>query len=208
MSAVAIEKLTPERRRELTRTALVDAAADVFARRGFQGASLDEIAETAGFTRGAIYKHFADKEDLFLAVFEKINERTLAAFATVLEQGASVAFDAHTLALMWAELVGATNLVTLELEFRLYEIRNPSARQRAEAHRRKNRALVADFIEKNTAALGLTLRLSPDTMAAILLATSDGFANLSPFEPKQVELYETFLDLIIPTLFVGDPPTD
>ena len=49
-----VERWTPERRRELTRTALIEAAAQVFARRGFYGASLDEIAETAGFTRGAI----------------------------------------------------------------------------------------------------------------------------------------------------------
>ena len=67
METVAVEKWTPERRRQLTRDTLIEAAAAVFARRGFHGASLDEIAETAGFTRGAIYKNFADKEDLFFA---------------------------------------------------------------------------------------------------------------------------------------------
>ena len=65
-----VEKLTPARRRELTRAALLDAAASVFAQRGFEGASLDEIAEAAGFTRGAIYKNFDGKEDLFFAVFD------------------------------------------------------------------------------------------------------------------------------------------
>src|SRR3954468_10872184 len=65
------QRLTRERRRELTRTALLDAALQVFARRGFAGASLDEIAETAGFTRGAIYKNFPNKEELLFAVFER-----------------------------------------------------------------------------------------------------------------------------------------
>ena len=50
--AAPVEKWTPERRRARTRTALVDAARYVFARKGFEGASLDEIADTAGYTRG------------------------------------------------------------------------------------------------------------------------------------------------------------
>src|SRR5436190_9617411 len=77
---VAVERWTPERRRQRTREALLDAAAAVFARRGFHGASLDEIAETAGYTRGAIYKHFADKEELLHEVCVQLNERTFAEF--------------------------------------------------------------------------------------------------------------------------------
>ncbi len=99
-------------------------------RRGFHGASLDEIAETAGFTRGAIYKNFADKEELFLAVFERVNEQTLDAFAQMLEQGVSSFFDVPALAQMWASIIGDPDLLTLELEFRLYEVRNPSVRER------------------------------------------------------------------------------
>src|SRR6476620_11683152 len=75
-----VEKWTPERRRQRTRDALLDAAATVFAERGFQGASLDEIAATAGYTRGAIYKHFADKEELLQEVCVRLNERTFAEF--------------------------------------------------------------------------------------------------------------------------------
>jgi len=77
---VAVERWTPERRRQRTREALLDAAAAVFARRGFHGASLDEIAETAGYTRGAIYKHFQDKEELLHEVCVQWNERTFAEF--------------------------------------------------------------------------------------------------------------------------------
>src|SRR6266567_1315782 len=79
--SMPLQPLTPERRRELTKTALVDAAAEVFARRGFEGASLEEIAETAGFTRGAIYSNFGSKEDLLLAVVERYNQTLLDAFS-------------------------------------------------------------------------------------------------------------------------------
>ena len=77
--SVTPEKWTRERRRELTRTALIDSAMEVFGRRGFEGASLDEIAENAGFTRGAIYKNFASKEELFFAVMDHFNEKAIAA---------------------------------------------------------------------------------------------------------------------------------
>ena len=67
---LAIEPLTPAAGREMTRRHLLDAAAVVFARDGFHGASLDDVAATAGFTKGAVYSNFKSKEDLFLAVFD------------------------------------------------------------------------------------------------------------------------------------------
>src|SRR5437016_1373494 len=60
-----------EARKEETRAELIAAAARVFARRGFHGASIQEIANEAGWSTGAIYWHFAGKDDLFLAVFEE-----------------------------------------------------------------------------------------------------------------------------------------
>lgn len=51
-----------------TRTKLLEAAATVYARRGFDGAPLDEVASEAGFTKGAVYGHFGSKENLLLAL--------------------------------------------------------------------------------------------------------------------------------------------
>lgn len=56
------------RRRSVTRSRILDAAAQVLAEKGFQRASLDEIAARAGLTKGAVYSSFATKDDLFLAV--------------------------------------------------------------------------------------------------------------------------------------------
>jgi AcrR family transcriptional regulator len=55
-----------------TRQRLLDAAADVFAERGYEGATLADIARKAGFTTGAIYSRFRDKAELLLAVVERI----------------------------------------------------------------------------------------------------------------------------------------
>src|SRR5688572_23145096 len=61
--------------RAQTRRDLLDAAARVFARQGFHGASAEAVAEEAGFSRGALYSNFKSKEDLFLALWEERIER-------------------------------------------------------------------------------------------------------------------------------------
>lgn len=58
-------------RRARTREALLEAAARVYARRGFAGATLEEVAAEAGFTKGAVYGHFGSKENLLVALVEE-----------------------------------------------------------------------------------------------------------------------------------------
>ena len=55
-------------RKAQTRARLLEAAARVYARRGFNGATLEEVASEAGFTKGAVYAHFGSKENLLLAL--------------------------------------------------------------------------------------------------------------------------------------------
>src|SRR3954453_11137169 len=53
------------------RDALLEAAVEVFAERGYRDASVDQIAARAGYSKGAIYFHFSGKEDLFFALLEE-----------------------------------------------------------------------------------------------------------------------------------------
>jgi AcrR family transcriptional regulator len=198
---VTVEKWTPERRMERTRTALVQAARQVFASRGFEGASLDEIAETAGYTRGAIYKHFANKEDLFFAVVETFNTDILDSFADRLETDAMTALDNRETAATWMRaLAGHREMWALGLEYSLYEYRNPEVRQRSAEWRAQNRATVAAFMEHHTALTGLTLKLPADTVAALLLAAADGFMQGARVDTDTEALFATFLDLFLPTV--------
>jgi AcrR family transcriptional regulator len=58
-------------RRARTRAQLLSAAARVYARRGFDGATLDEVADEAGYTKGAVYDHFGSKENLLFALLDE-----------------------------------------------------------------------------------------------------------------------------------------
>jgi AcrR family transcriptional regulator len=66
------ERRTQAERRAATRRALLDAARSVFAETGYHGAAAEEIVRRAGLTRGALYHHFEDKKDLFLAVVDEM----------------------------------------------------------------------------------------------------------------------------------------
>jgi AcrR family transcriptional regulator len=76
-------RLTREERQAQTREALIEAAQRTFLEHGYAGASLAHIADTAGLTTGAVYANFADKDDLFLAVFDRRAAESLEVQATI-----------------------------------------------------------------------------------------------------------------------------
>ena len=129
---------------ERTRAALIASARHVFATRGFEGASLDEIADAAGYTRGAIYRHFANKEDLFFAVSDAVNTEVLDTFAEELDlEETSALDDNRPAAATWMKaLAGNREIWALNLELSLYEYRNPGVQERSADQRRQNRAMV------------------------------------------------------------------
>jgi AcrR family transcriptional regulator len=74
-------------RQAQTRTDLITAAREVFLRRGFHGASLEEIAQEAGYTKGAVYSNFEDKDALYLAVLDAHYDRRIEAYAGIMLEG-------------------------------------------------------------------------------------------------------------------------
>jgi AcrR family transcriptional regulator len=193
---------------ERTRAALVASARHVFATRGFEGASLDEIADAAGYTRGAIYRHFANKEDLFFAVSDAINTEVLDTFAEELDLESGFALDDNQqAAATWMKaLAGNKEIWALSLELSLYQYRNPAVQERSANQRRQNRTMVAAFMEHYIAAQGITLKVPAETVAAILLIASDGFVQSARIDPDTENLFATFLDAFIPAV-MEDPYT-
>jgi AcrR family transcriptional regulator len=63
--------LTRQERAERTRSAIIDAAAEMFDQHGFNGASLSDILAEAGVTKGALYFHFSSKEELAHALVKE-----------------------------------------------------------------------------------------------------------------------------------------
>ena len=87
-------RLSRAERRQQTREELLSAAEACFVSQGFHATSVDQVAERAGYTKGAVYSNFASKEDLFFAVYERRVEQVLTEVVPDLRQlGAARAFD-------------------------------------------------------------------------------------------------------------------
>src|SRR6266568_4794015 len=190
MGGMTVQRLTPERRRELTRTALVEAAAEVFARRGFDGASLEEIAEIAGFTRGAIYSNFGSKEDLMLAVVERYNQTLLDSFSETLAKGKDISKEEMTVsaAALWRDLIRRDpNLNALNLEFRVRALRDPEFRGRLLDLYQQNTARIAGLIERESKTYGIKLAMDPMDLAEILNATTVGLSEMAGIDVEHAD---------------------
>ncbi|MFZ4453963.1 TetR/AcrR family transcriptional regulator [Salibacterium aidingense] len=127
---MARKRLTREERKQETRTHLLEAGAEVFAQAGFHGASIDQIADTAGFTKGAFYAHFDTKESLFLALFEEKMQAEVGTLDEMMGEEPSLEQFIEIMAAQfesdWEE---SKSWDLLKLEFLLYALRNESIRR-------------------------------------------------------------------------------
>jgi AcrR family transcriptional regulator len=183
---VSIEPLTPERRRAMTREHLIEAAAVVFARDGYHGASLDDVAATAGFTKGAVYSNFKSKEDLFLALVDHRIESQMAAFAAELD--APAVSDAQLPRIQ--DLIAGSfdrDQGALHYEFMAYAARNPEVRAKLAARARRGRDAVIRLITEEHERLGTVPAYPIPVLAQMMLALFDGLANTWFLDPELVD---------------------
>lgn len=119
-----------QERTEATQAKLLRAAESIFARDGFAAAKLEQIAEKAGYTRGAIYAHYKSKEDLFLDLLEQRMHAKMAIARSLLE---GVLTPEERLQKFRAQMLTFTcdrSWALLILEFKLYALRQPKLKTR------------------------------------------------------------------------------
>ena len=198
---MTIEPLTPERRRQQTRDHLLAAAAQVFALRGFHGASLDEVAAVAGFTKGAVYSNFKNKEDLFLALFKANYDREMDALRATLEASEqppeSRLGDFVALISQQTREEGG-NFGLLYQEFWLYAARNPTAREQLTRLEDENVRGIAEVLVAERRRQGLVPLESPERVARIVAVLFHGIGLLRVLQPEVVDeaLIETAVELV------------
>jgi AcrR family transcriptional regulator len=174
--------------KERTRQRLLDAAAVVFARRGIEGASLDEVAEAAGYTKGAIYSNFASKTDLIVALMERRITRQAAAAevefdGATLEQGLR-ALDERSRADGDADRIWAI----LAVEFWLQAMRDERARAAMAEQYERARILTAAMLNRKFAEAGAEPPLPPRDLAIVIEALGVGVTLQSLLAPESVSM--------------------
>jgi AcrR family transcriptional regulator len=158
--SVVAQRLLRAERKERTKGELVEAARVVFLRRGFHAASLDEIAEEAGYTKGAVYSNFGGKDDLFLAVFEEHFRRRADAYAEFIFDQEEIEDSYRAVARFWRESnEREPELARVIAEFLVHASRHESLRGAARGVRELGIDAITELVEALAARHGVEFTL-------------------------------------------------
>jgi AcrR family transcriptional regulator len=184
----------------VTRSRLLDAAEKVFSARGFAEASLDEIAEIAGLTKGAVYSNFDKKLDLLLAVLdERMNRRFMSITEMVDITTQSLPDQAEEGGRLFMEAFQEErDLYLLWLECSVYSVHDADVREALVRLDHAIRDAIANFITYHAGLLGLELPIPATQLATALTCLADGLALERMKSPESVpdDLFGTLLLLI------------
>jgi AcrR family transcriptional regulator len=150
-------RMSRAERREQTRQELLTAAEACFVTRGFHATSVDQVAERAGYTKGAVYSNFTAKEDLFFAVYERRVEQVLTEVAPGLRQaGLEHAFDSLATATI-DRRDRDDGWLAVFFEFWGHVVRHPELRERFAAIHARFLEPLADAVQQLAEDRGQTL---------------------------------------------------
>ncbi|MCX5478758.1 TetR/AcrR family transcriptional regulator [Kaistia geumhonensis] len=190
-------RLSREESRARTREQLLASAARAFARAGYGGASVDEIAEDAGFSKGAFYSNFASKEAIFLALLEQKKRGEIAAIRSLLAEPDTDALMRGLRA--WLDAAHddpALSLLAAEIELQARRSESLAAGYRA-LQERLSTELVG-FIAAVFGRLGLRPPAPVADIAATFIAISNGAAMATdPGANQSGRLMQLFLDMVL-----------
>jgi AcrR family transcriptional regulator len=192
-------RLTREQSKANTRERLLVAARSVFARNGFHGASVDEVATEAGFSTGALYSNFGGKEDLFLALMEREIDAHAREISAAVQARHSVAERAEGGARQWMTMIEREpELLLLFMEFWAYGVRDADMRPRVAEQFGRMRQLLTRLIADGMRDFKLELELPAEQLAVTIDALADGIARQKLTDPDAVpdELMGRILSLL------------
>ncbi|MEA2422142.1 MAG: hypothetical protein QOF55_1241, partial [Thermoleophilaceae bacterium] len=162
-------------RRE-SRDELLTAALRIFGRRGYQQASVDEIAAEAGYSKGALYWHFPSKEELLLALLDERIDARMREMVALLESAAPERDMSVEAGREFArQLSGQRDLLLLDREYWTLAIRDPKLRARYVARQSQLRSALAGALEARARHLGTAdLPMPAEDVARIVLSVIGG----------------------------------
>lgn len=160
-----------------TRTALLAAGRETFIELGYHATSLSAVAARAGYTKGAVYAHFATKADLFIAIVEARGGLRAAAFADAARDAQSVAELRATADSEWAAIMrDEAPWITVLIEFWLHAARDAALLERLKAARARQRQAISGAIADLVQRTGEALPMPASDIALLHVTLGNGMA--------------------------------
>ena len=175
-------------RKAQTRARLLESAASVYAKRGFSGATLEEVAAEAGFTKGAVYAHFGSKENLLLALLEEHLASQIVEQVALFDRERVTSERPLAGSARWMErLQENPDQFRLFVELWVYAQRDERLRERLAAGMGAMRATFAEFAATSGADAGLEPPpYVAEQFANVMIALGVGLPMLKLIDPDTV----------------------
>jgi AcrR family transcriptional regulator len=163
-------------RTELTRSLLIQSAEKIFARDGFEAARLEEIAADAGYTRGAFYANFENKEDLFFALLEAEISSRIENVRLQVDTSRTPAAKLKALRSFLLDMSLDHRWSLLAPEFKLFAVRHPQVKSRLAAMNRRFVSSRVQILQDVMEGLGRDLPASANAVGISLATLANGLA--------------------------------
>jgi AcrR family transcriptional regulator len=198
-------QMSRREKQQHTRSSLLRAASKVFCRTGLEGASVDEVAQTAGYTKGAFYANFKSKEELFLVMLDERYAAELERLEAHLPGEGVPADEVRESAEDFLKFIRSDpDWPRLYFEFVVYAARNPEFRAELATRNRAMRERIAQVIGNWRRNWGGEAEVDPpfpfEDIAQMLFCMADGFLIAQLVEP---DIDEKLYGTMNTTLFRG-----
>lgn len=212
MSQVRTRALTRHEKQQQTRGALLQAAAKLFADRGLEGASIDEIAEAAGYTKGAFYANFSSKEELFVVMMDEKFSSELERIDRALAGTDEPRDEAREAAAEFMNLASGDGWPRLYFQVAAYAVRNEEFREEFATRQRAMRDRIVEVYRRWSKDFPAPPPLPIEDIAAMTFVMADGFLVDKVIDPGlREDLYPTMLAVFfrgLEAMAVGWEPTE
>lgn len=187
-------RISREASQQQTRQRLLDAAFSVFSERGYHAASIDSIAEEAGFSKGAVYSNFASKEELFLALLDHLSAEQMKGWdkvKTLLDPQPATpdqaAQEEQQSDLTYVEYIQQhKSWILLQLEFMTNALRDEKMRVEVASRLRSGRQLMREYLAAAHAANNTTSALPLDNLPLYMFSFEMGLALQTLLDPEVI----------------------
>jgi AcrR family transcriptional regulator len=180
-----------QKRSEETRRGILEAAARIFSRSGYDAASVDEICQAAGFSKGAFYHHFPSKQQLFLAIIEDWLRGVDAQLFTQTGSGASVPQSLNRMARMLGFVFhAASGQLPMFMEFMVQASRDQAVWDATIAPYRRYQGQFAGMIEQGIAEGSIRTDVNPQIASWVLMSLAVGILLQGVIDPEMADWNE------------------
>ncbi|NBC29374.1 MAG: TetR family transcriptional regulator [Spirochaetes bacterium] len=183
-------RLTREERKAQTRARLIESAQELFARHGYEGTSIDQVATDAGYTRGAFYANFANKEALMQELISRGFEgdlRGIVSMGTAAQAKRSIDEIAGLYAQLARSFYEEPSNTLWMLEFQLAAVRHPELRGAYTEQFSRLRAAVRDIILQIFDDRKPSRKKDAARFADVFIAVLSGVSLIKILDPEEID---------------------